>query len=120
MNEIWEEITGYEGLYEVSNLGRVRSLDRYVYHEKDGTSYRKGKIIKPSVIKTPYGIHVYVELHFHGVKHKISLGKTVTEYFLPNPRGAVRFGYRDGNKENCSVENLYWKIPKRIYRKKVA
>ena len=45
--EIWRPIKGYEGLYEVSSLGRIRSLDRYVTHNKGGLRCMKGKVFKP-------------------------------------------------------------------------
>ena len=48
MEEVWKDVVGYEGLYEVSNLGRVRSLDRYVAHYNAGTALRKGRMLKPA------------------------------------------------------------------------
>ena len=53
MNEIWQDILGYEGIYQVSNEGQVRSLDRMVKHQKGGLQTVKGKILKPST--TPKG-----------------------------------------------------------------
>lgn len=46
--EIWKDIKGYEGLYQVSNLGRVRSLDRYVKQNHNTKQLKKGKIIQPT------------------------------------------------------------------------
>lgn len=47
MTEIWKSIQGYEGLYEVSNFGNVRSLDRVIRSKHNGTTLRKGRILTP-------------------------------------------------------------------------
>ena len=54
MEEIWKDIKGYEGLYQVSNLGNVKSFDRVVYKKNGVVEYRKGKIRKPNKIRTGY------------------------------------------------------------------
>ena len=56
-NEIWKDIEGYEGIYQVSNLGRVRSLDRIAHRERDGYSYDipvKGRVLRPRKTKKGY------------------------------------------------------------------
>jgi hypothetical protein len=54
MNEIWKKVLGYEGLYEVSNIGNVRSIDRYVINVNGITQHRKGVYLKPAKNKCGY------------------------------------------------------------------
>lgn len=54
MKEIWKSITGYEGLYEVSNFGRVRSLDRYVPHKTFGKKFCKGHMMATHINNAGY------------------------------------------------------------------
>lgn len=54
VEEIWKDIKGYEGLYQVSNLGRIRSVDRYVNHPKGGLQLKRGKILKGCLSKLGY------------------------------------------------------------------
>lgn len=59
MEEIWKFVIGYEGKYEVSNLGRVKSLDRYVKHPEGGYAFRKGQILKP---QKDFGGYLHINL----------------------------------------------------------
>ncbi len=69
--EIWKDIASYENLYQVSNLGRVKSLDRYVAHWRGGQLFRKGELLKPANSKNRYytvhlcklGIHKTFRVH---------------------------------------------------------
>lgn len=54
MNEIWKDIPGYEGLYQVSNLGNVKSLSRIIKHAKGGNKTTKERMLKPGVNKSGY------------------------------------------------------------------
>ena len=78
MKEIWKDIQGYEGRYQVSNLGRVRSLDRYSWN---GYKYwlQKGKILKPFQQKSGY---VNVDLsNGHSKSHKYRVHRLVAQAF---------------------------------------
>ena len=85
--EIWKDIEGYEGLYQVSNLGRVKSLERKV---KFGWSYRKtpAMFIKPSLRKRntlfQKGYYV-VGLHNNGKVKFVYIHRLVATAFIPNP-----------------------------------
>ena len=54
MNEIWKPIKGYEGIYEVSSLGRVRSLDRHIVRKNDADYRLKGRVLTPKTYKRHY------------------------------------------------------------------
>lgn len=94
MQEVWKDIKGYEGLYQISNLGRVKSLN----YMKTG----KEKILKP--VRTPDG---YLKVNLYSDKcYTKRIHRLVAENFLDIPK--LEINHLDGNKENNSVENLEW------------
>lgn len=98
MEEIWKDIKGYEGLYQVSNLGRVRSFPR------QGT--RKEETIL-RLTKTKKG---YLSLHLCKNKEGRSfrVHRLVAEAFIPNPTNLPQINHKDENKLNNCVDNLEW------------
>lgn len=104
--EEWRTIPGYEGLYEVSNLGNVRSLDRYVNSSVPGIKYFiNGKQLTP--IKNNHG-YLRVNLcNEFGRKAKF-IHKLVCLAFLPNPYNLNCINHKDENPLNNRVENLEW------------
>lgn len=97
MKEIWKDIKGYEGLYQVSNIGRVRII----------VSRRRstvGHIMKPW-LKRGY---LKVGLVKDGVQHNHFIHRLVAETFIPNPLNKPQVNHIDEVKTNCSVENLEW------------
>lgn len=100
-NEIWKDIEGYEGLYEVSSLGRVRSLDRI-----DGAGHlRKGKILKPKLEPSGY---LRVTLHKESIGKCFRINRLVASAFIPNPNGYPVVNHRDEDKTNDRADNLEW------------
>lgn len=99
--ENWRPVVGYEGLYEVSDLGNVRSLDRYVTDTRNGTRFYKGKLLKPQKLKTGYYI---VTLK----KRPKLLHRLVAEAFIPNPDNCPVVNHKDCDTANCKSENLEW------------
>ena len=104
MEEIWKDIQGYEGIYQVSNYGEVRSLDRI--EQCNGTErLRKGRTMLPRKIKDGY---LSVGLR-NGSRQKGKLvHRLVAEAFIRNPNNLPEVNHKDENKENNSVENLEW------------
>ena len=97
MTEIFKDISGYEGLYQVSNLGNVKSLN-YL---------RKGKeqLLKPNSNKIGY---LYVVLCTNCQPKKKYVHKLVAEAFIQNPYGCSFVNHKDEDKTNNCVTNLEW------------
>ena len=103
--EIWVDIKGYEGLYQVSNQGRVRSLDREVKHSKGGYKIERGKILKGIISG---GGYIAVTLNKDGVPNQFKVHRLVAETFIPNTENKRCVDHIDTDKTNNKVENLRW------------
>lgn len=101
MEEVWKDINGYEGLYQVSNCGRIRSLDRY---DSMGR-FRKG-IIKADT-HNGYGYR-NVMLSKDGRSETLYVHRLVALAFIPNDNNLPQVNHKDENKENNHVDNLEW------------
>ena len=105
MQEIWKDIEGYEGYCQISNLGRVRSLDRVVKKSHGSTGVVKGAIKKPTINTQGY---LTVNLRKESKQKCLLLHRLLAEYFIPNPENKPQVNHIDGNKANCTIENLEW------------
>ena len=103
--EVWKPIEGYEGLYEVSDKGNVRSLDRYVYTGAAGMVRRKGVFMKQQTNKKGYKT---VMLHDSSRVRSTTVHRLVAEAFIPNPDNKSQVNHIDTDKTNNSVSNLEW------------
>ena len=103
--EIWKPVVGYEGLYEVSSYGRVRSLDRYVKYSNGPIHLHKGRILNPGKEKVGY---LVVPLSCNGKLHLKKIHILVAEAFIPNPDNLPQVNHKDENKTNNNVDNLEW------------
>lgn len=104
MEEIWNTIKGYENIYEVSNKGNIRSVDRYVYQQNRMVLY-KGAKLKPFKNNSGY---LCVGLSIENKKKKFTVHRLVAESFLPNPHNYPQINHKDENKENNEWTNLEW------------
>lgn len=107
MIEIWKDIVGYEGNYQVSNYGNVKSLRRNEIYKKNGTNntkrIRKEKILKNRLDKDGY---CSVSLCKNGTIKHCRVHRLVLFTFDPNPK--ISLNHLDGNKQNNKLENLEW------------
>lgn len=110
-NEEWRSVVGYEDMYEVSDYGRVKSLDRYITvpankRNKESIQFKKGDIRKLQVDR--YG-YARVLLRKEGSKPKFTqVHRLVAEAFIPNPENKPCVNHLDENPLNNDVNNLEW------------
>jgi hypothetical protein len=104
MSEIWKPIEGYEGYYEVSNLGRVRSVDRQIINNNRITNL-KGQVLRTH--SAAYG-YLYVTLTKESVAKHFSVHRLVAKTFIPNPNELPQVNHKDWDTTNNVVENLEW------------
>lgn len=105
MREIWKDIKDYEGLYQISNYGSVKSLNHYASNGIKNILY-KGKILKQNKHKkTGYMMVTLCKNN----KHKtIMIHRLVAEAFIKNPYNYPCVNHKDENKTNNNVDNLEW------------
>lgn len=108
--EMWKDTPGYEGLYQVSDLGRVKSLERYVQNHS-GTRYLvPERMKKPSEKRERRKEKGYlvVSLYKDNKGTNFYVHRLVADAFVPNPDGKQTVNHKDGNKHNNKAENLEW------------
>lgn len=93
MNEIWKDVVGFEGLYQISNKGNVRSITRYK------------KILTPCIDKDGYRC---VQLKHKGISKHCRINRLVATAFIPNPKEKAIVNHIDMNRANDCVTNLEW------------
>ena len=103
MNEIWKDIKDYEGLYQVSNIGNVKSLARVVSHKITGHRTIPERILKPNSDGAGY---LYVSLSKDGKKRNPKIHRLVAEAFIPNLENLPQVNHIDEDKSNNRVTNL--------------
>ena len=96
MSETWKDVAGYEGLYQVSDRGNVRSRRRH------GS---RGGILKPGTNGKGY---LWVMLSLNGKTNVLYVHRLVAEAFIPNPSNFPVINHKDENPANNSVDNLEW------------
>lgn len=108
MSEEWRTIKGYEGYYEVSNFGRVRSIDRYIPGRTSNSDKKlKGKYLKLGTVVGYPAVGLYKESKNHKGK-TMYVHRLVAEAFIDNPRSNQCVNHIDGSRNNNFVTNLEW------------
>lgn len=107
-NEVWRSVVGYEGLYEVSNLGRVRSLDRIQYNPVAAThqTFHPGHIMNGVVSHRGYRMVMLRDVN--GKRKNCSVHRLVAMAFIPNPNNLPFVNHKNYNQLDNRVENLEW------------
>lgn len=105
ISETWVPVVGFEELYEVSDLGRVRSVERDLLLPCGETRHYKSKVLRGG--KDSKG---YLTGHLTDGKKKraFRFHRVAAEAFIPNPLGLPQVNHIDGNKENNAISNLEW------------
>jgi hypothetical protein len=105
--EVWAPVPRFLGLYEVSTLGRIRSLDKYINSRWPGHN----RTVKGRILSTSPNEHGYIRpslIDHNGVEKRYSLHRIVAEVFIPNPDNLPQVNHKDGDKANNKVSNLEW------------
>jgi hypothetical protein len=106
MEEIWKDIKGYEGYYQVSSLGRIKSMPREITHSKNGIQKRMGCILLPSVSKKGYN---RVKLQINGFSKQALIHREVAKAFIPNPNNHPCVLHKiESFPCNDNIDNLWW------------
>lgn len=105
--EEWKDVKGYEGFYEVSNLGNIKSLDR-VIQRKTSNMKIKGRQMSQYLGNAGYPM---INLCINGKCKRHLVHRIVATAFLPNPLNKGYVNHIDGNKQNSNLENLEWSTP---------
>jgi len=104
--EVWKDVVGYEGIYEVSNLGNVRThIDKVTSNTRFKKRKWKQRILKD---KNPNGRDTRVTLWKDGKPKDFLVHRLVAEAFLPKVEGKTIINHIDGNPKNNNVDNLEW------------
>lgn len=103
--EVWKSIDGFEGLYEVSNRGRVKSMPRWVKANNGGSRYIRERILVPGKGKNGY---LHIVLSKDGTHKICTIHKLVASAFVPNFHKYPNINHKDENKLNNSFDNLEW------------
>ena len=102
--EEWKDIKGFEGYYQVSNHGRVRSLPRYTKN-RYSVMLKKGVILTPMIDRNGY---CGVRLQKNGKGYSKLIHRLVAEAFIPNPKSYREINHIDEDKSNNLADNLEW------------
>lgn len=106
--EIWKPVQGWESLYEVSNKGKVKGLDRLVQHSTAGSMFvRKGTMLTEGTL-TGAGYLVVTLSHGKNIKFVKKVHQLVAQVFITNPDNKMFVNHKDGNKQNNNDWNLEW------------
>lgn len=104
-SEIWKDINGYEGQYQISNFGRVKSLPREILNSKGFIITIKGRIFKAGTDSSGYN-HVNLSKNNKIKTHRVH--RLVAENFIDNPNNLPAVNHKDNDRKNNNFDNLEW------------
>lgn len=103
--EEWRDIKGFENFYQISNLGRIKSKNRYIRTRGGGVRFAKERIIKPIICQNGY---YEIHLRVNGKRTVKMLHRAVAEAFIENINNWPEVNHKDENHANNHVDNLEW------------
>ena len=109
-DEVWKDVKGYEGLYQISNYGKLKSLERKYKKvdrrtNKEYLYIQKERILKKRIDKKGY---IHYDLNKDGITKEYKAHRLVAQAFIPNIYNKKQINHKDMNKLNNNVENLEW------------
>jgi hypothetical protein len=105
MKEIWKDINGYEGMYQISNLGRVKSLARIVERQNNHDLFVRERILTNGTYLNGYK---YARLHRGGQTKNELIHRLVASAFIENKENLPFVNHKDETKDNNVINNLEW------------
>ena len=103
MKEIWKDVVGYEGYYQVSSLGRIRSVDREIIDKNRVKRPIHGKIMRHTFHPDGYPA---ISLCRNGIYRRLKIHRLVALAFIPNPNNLPEVSHLDETRTNNCVDNL--------------
>lgn len=107
-SEIWKDVVGYEGLYQISSFGNVKSLGKTIDKGKFGKVFFPEKLLSVFIDNQ----YFYIGLHKNKKQKKISIHRILAIAFIPNPENKPFINHKNGIKTDNRIENLEWVTPK--------
>lgn len=108
ISELWKDIEGLEGIYQISSKGNVRSLDRWVTDKNGKKVFWKSQPIKPHPQHKDGSGYLQAVLRMNGKYVHFLIHRLVAKAFIPNPNNLEQVNHIDENKHNNDVNNLEW------------
>lgn len=103
--EVWRDAVGYEGLYQISSWGRVKSVARLKNWGNGGVKFCEERIMYHSYDYKGYPVII---LRKDLKRKSVKIHRLVATAFIPNPEGKLQVNHKDGNKSNNNLTNLEW------------
>lgn len=105
--EVWKDVKGYEGVYQISNLGEIKRLSYSIIRNNGYKQSWKEKKLKPTKDAGGY-LGIRSGTKKNGKSYTLRIHRLVAEAFIPNPNRYNYINHIDGNKQNNRVNNLEW------------